>query len=263
MSAKNREFWRGASVGKHEFYVIPVENIHIEEGWQTREIGDLSGLENELEELGIYGVPPITAVVKDDIIYVRQGHHRLLAARNVIARGIPLEGLRVIPESKTTTDEDHVAQIFTSNQGKQPTVLDTVGVLTRLLNMGWQQSRICKRLNLSPSYVSRLQYLIGIPEELVAAIKADVVSATVVIDAIAADKLDELLVKIRSTESEPTSPNGSVKKPRISSTEMNGRLTPKKAIQTLKEQTVTHLEGDIVMIEMPREVYEQVFGMGG
>lgn len=256
--------------------MIPVEQIKAAPGWQTRSLGDLSGLEDSLKARGMNGVPPLTAIIDGDSVIVRQGHRRLQAALNVIASGVPLAGLRVIPEPKTSSEEDHIADIYLSNNGKNISVLETAILVKRFIDLGWSRLEIAEKLTLSESYVSRLEYLINIPKALSNAIDSELVSANTAINEIAAGRLDELLDKIKDIEEldsleeledssqEEQKPGrkktSSRKKPKLSGTAVSGKTTPAKAIKLLREQIVQHLDNDVVVIEMSREVYCQIFG---
>lgn len=122
---------------------------------------------------------PVEGEVPQAKLWVVDGHTRLEAVLRLIANeNIGIETIPIVVKPKTTTFEDMLVQLVTSNSGKPLTSYETSIVVKRLVNYGWTQAMIAQRLALSEKHIGNLMVLAGAPAKIRNQVVAGKLSAT-------------------------------------------------------------------------------------
>lgn len=148
---------RGFGVTEEEYYARAdvAEKIRLlEEGYER---GD--------------NIPPLVVrwVEEDGRILVRDGHHRLRALKNMIARGVEVKPILVIPA--TGNDLDDLANIILSNSNTKLTPIDACVVFYKLHRKGLKNQEIADRLQCSLPHVATMLKAYELPHEVKMAIQ--------------------------------------------------------------------------------------------
>lgn len=172
---------KAAAIGRSDVFHIPVDNIHIKEGWNVREMhtddnkAALRELVDSIKEIGVQ--EPLTGYFDGERVYLTDGHRRFEATRIAIAEGAPIEYLKVKSEGRGSNEADRVASMLVRNSGKPLTPWEQSKVVKRLVNYGWETKKIASTMGKSASYVAQLLNLQTAPEDIQQMVREDVVSA--------------------------------------------------------------------------------------
>jgi ParB family chromosome partitioning protein len=160
--------------------VIGDFNVRIRntEAWEEQ----VASLMESIRANGFLRHKPI-AVVADATaegthLWIVDGHTRYEAVSRLINEGVEIERVPIILSPKTTTFEDMLVNLVTSNTGKPLTPYEMSLVVKRLQNYGWGDTRIATRLGMTTPYVSHLSVLAGAPAKIRNQVVAGKLSAT-------------------------------------------------------------------------------------
>lgn len=171
-------------VSRTDTYSVAPELIQVQDGFNTRGTGCdnyferpevIEHIEN-LTNAYLNGqfVPPIIVSTIDGIPFVRDGHCRLRAIHNALARGAEIKRVPVI--EFRGSDADQKLLILTSNDGLKLNALDRAAVYGKLVAWGWTVSEIATKAGKSLPHIRKMLELNEYPSALKAAIANDVVS---------------------------------------------------------------------------------------
>lgn len=143
----------------------------------------VKGLMDSIRANGYDPAKPIAVVADRDEdgehLWVIDGHTRLEAVYRLIANeNLDLDAVPVVVKPKTTTMDDMLVQLVTSNTGKPLTAYETAIVVKRLMNLGKNDTEIATRLGMSKTHVGNLAVLAGAPAKIRNAVIAGKMSAT-------------------------------------------------------------------------------------
>jgi len=204
LAGKVKEAMRDAGAASGDLWKVPIDDIHIIEGFNIRANGadhkeHLAGLVASIMANGFYLNRPLAGYValKDgkNIVYITDGHCRLEAAQEAIKQGAEIKTLPVVVSPKGTSLEDLTVGLVTNNSGKPLSQYEIGVVCKRLIGFGWEEKEIAKRLAMTATRVGDLLGLVAAPAAVRNLVKDGTVSATQAIETIkkhgdkAADKL--------------------------------------------------------------------------
>jgi ParB family chromosome partitioning protein len=189
-----------------DLWKVPVDQIHVLDGFNVRVTGDeynshIELLAESIRANGFRQDKPLAGYVAEkdgaEVIYLTDGHSRLTAVKLLINSGMEFSSLPVVVSPRGTTMEDLVVGLVTSNSGKPLTPYELGLVCKRLIDMGMEEKTIASRLTITTGYVKQLLDLVGSPKQLRDMVTSGRVSATTAMETIkkhgvakAAEKLD-------------------------------------------------------------------------
>ena len=198
----------GASMS--ETFMIPIENIHVMEGFNVRLDNEtykehIESLANSIFEEGFRNDKPLSGWVREvngqDEIVVIDGHSRLAGAKLAIQRGAPLEKLPVVIRKHSNIIDLNVGLIVT-NSGQPLNSYEKALVVKRLASFNLSQAEIVRRTGLTPTHISDfLTYLIPAPPRIHEWIKEETISTTLAIDTIKQHRGNAVKVLQKAIES--------------------------------------------------------------
>lgn len=160
----NRQTIRDNTQRGEEIVKIPLSKIIIREGFNVRvDYGDLEGLATSILENGQM-LPGRVDVLADGMFVLTDGHRRFKAMQLLEAQGNePM--FKAIVNTAKTTEEQRILQMFTTQDNKQLTPHECAELIKRLVNLGYAQSEVAKKIGKTPGYVSQmLEYANESPE---------------------------------------------------------------------------------------------------
>lgn len=154
--------------GLKEFYVEPGYNVRDIDQEHVREFCDafIAGEE----------VPALIVQVTEQGLKIIDGHHRYYGA--VMATEEGHEVARLECKDAKGTEADRIALMVTSSQGRALLPLERAGAYQRLMNQGFTEAEIAKKVKRSVADVEHHLQLLECGEELIGMVKAKEVSAT-------------------------------------------------------------------------------------
>lgn len=182
---------REAADVSSDLWKVPLDHIHVIEGCNVpskaaehkTHVGDLA---ESILSNGFYAHKPLAGYVAledgKQIIYLTDGHCRFEAVQLAISRGAEIYALPVVVSPKGTSLEDLTVGLVMSNSGKPLTPYEVGIVCKRLMDFGWDEKQIIKRLAMTMQRVRDLLALIGPPNAVRDLVIAGSVSATQAIE---------------------------------------------------------------------------------
>ncbi|HEP0988264.1 TPA: DNA-binding protein [Serratia marcescens] len=140
----------GSEVTPRKTYFVPLDELYIEEGYNIRTLKQhvIEGFRDAYIAGNEY-VPPLVVEVTEKGIKVLDGHHRYSGA--LLARAEGNDVMRLECKDFVGTEADKIALMVTTSQGTPLTPLERAGAYQRLLNQGWTNAEIAKKVKRSES----------------------------------------------------------------------------------------------------------------
>lgn len=161
------------------------------EGFNVRDLDDpeyqahIREIANSIKENGYYEDKPLAGFVakegNEDVIYLTDGYTRLAAIDLVTSEGVEIAPLPIIVKPRGTSMEDMTVALYTGNQGRRLTAMETAGVCKRLIGAGWTEKQVVDRLVMSLTQVKNLLDLIGAPMQIRKLVSQGKVAATLAV----------------------------------------------------------------------------------
>lgn len=170
------------SQGKSEVNKVDPRLLVINDGWNTRDESDelsahIDMLAQSIAEVGVR--KPIEVKLEDGKLIVKDGHCRTRAAMRAIeVYKADLKTVPVISVDRYASDEDLILNQIISNSGKPLTSMEEARVYKKLLDMGWNQTDIAKKVGKSNARVSQILDLLTMPQSVQAQVISGAVSAS-------------------------------------------------------------------------------------
>ncbi len=170
------------SQGKSEVFKIDPRLLVIETNWNTRDdspelLEHIDQLAQSIAEIGVR--KPIEIKLIDGKLIVRDGHCRTRAAMRAIDYyKADIKTIPVISVDRYANDADLILNQVISNSGKPLTIMEEARVYKKLLDMGWQQGDIAKKVGKSNSRISQILSLLEMPASVQAQVSTGAVSAS-------------------------------------------------------------------------------------
>src|ERR1700761_8032636 len=167
------------SQGRSDVHRVDPRVLVIEDNWNTRDdspelLEHIDTLAQSIAEIGVK--KPIEVKLLKGELIVRDGHCRTRATMRAIEHyKAEIKSVPVISVDRYANDADLILNQVISNSGKPLTSLEEARVYKKLLDMGWNQGDIAKKVGKSNGRISQiLSYL-----EMPAAVQAQVASGAV------------------------------------------------------------------------------------
>lgn len=166
----------GTGTAVNKTYIVPVKELYVEPGYNVRDI-DQDHV-NEFRDAFIAGefIPPLVVKVTEIGIKVMDGHHRYYGALAATEAGH--EVLRLECKDFVGSEADQIAFMVTSSQGKPLSAIERGMAYRRLINQGWTNSEIAKKVKRSPADVDMHLQLTECDDKIIAMVKSGEVAAT-------------------------------------------------------------------------------------
>ncbi len=210
------------------------------EGWNVRlehDPDNIAHIEQLAESIFNVGVlEPLTAFregtdAEGEARYViTNGHCRLAAVRQAIARGAPIKSVPVRLEPKSASEADHTFSMVARNTGKNLSQLELGFTCTRLLAFGWADADLAAKSGYSLQHIRNVLTLAAAPKQVTELVETGQVSASLAVQAVAAEGEaagETLQAAVEIAKEEAKSDPKKVKKAEKAAKE--GRSLPKPA----------------------------------
>lgn len=168
--------------GRSDVFRVDPRKLVINVGWNTRDespelLEHIDMLAQSIAEIGVR--KPIEVKLEDGKMIVKDGHCRTRAAMRAIEHyGAELKAVPVISVDRYANDADLILNQVISNTGKPLTVLEEARVYKKLIDMGWEQVNIAKKVGKSQGRISQILDLLTMPSAVQALVAAGSVSAS-------------------------------------------------------------------------------------
>ena len=166
----------GTGTAVNKTYIVPVKELYVEPGYNVRDI-DQEHV-NEFRDAFIAGefIHPLVVKVTELGIKVMDGHHRYYGALAATEAGH--EVLRLECKDFVGSEADQIAFMVTSSQGKPLSAIERGMAYRRLVNQGWTNSEIAKKVKRSPADVDLHLQLTECDEKIIGMVKSGQLAAT-------------------------------------------------------------------------------------
>lgn len=203
------------AASKRDFFMIDPRILMVDDGYNIRdmETPEAKAAQAELEEsIAESGIRvPLLVRLKDDAVFVVQGHRRLRAVRSLIERGLPIETIPCIGESRgERNDAERTLDLFLSNDGLPLTEMEKAEGVRRLVAYGWEDGKIASRLGKGVNYVRHLKSLLTMPEEVQEMVRQGEVAAATALKTVRAEGDAAVAVLSEAIAQPPQSPQASM-----------------------------------------------------
>lgn len=157
-------------------YFAGLKEFYVEPGYNVREI-DQQHVE-EFRDAFIAGeeVPALVVQVTEQGLKIIDGHHRYYGA--VMATESGHEVARLECKDAKGSEADRIALMVTSSQGRALLPLERAAAYQRLLNQGWTENEVAKKVKRSVADVEHHIQLLQCGDELIGMVRAGEVAAT-------------------------------------------------------------------------------------
>ncbi|APS33799.1 MULTISPECIES: ParB/RepB/Spo0J family partition protein [Serratia] len=145
----------GSDITTRKTFLVPLSEIYAEDGYNVRELNQAHV--EEFRDAFIAGeyIPPLAVEVTEQGVKVIDGHHRFHGA--LLASEAGHEVMRLECKDFVGTEADKIAFMVTSSQGLALTPIERGAAYQRLVNQGWTNAEIAKKVKRSESDI--LQHL--------------------------------------------------------------------------------------------------------
>jgi ParB family chromosome partitioning protein len=134
-------------------------------------------LAQSIAEVGVK--KPIEVKLEDGKLIVKEGKCRTRATMRAIEHyNADVKTVPVISVDRYANDADLVANQIIGNSGRPYTMMELARRFKKLLDMGWQQGDIAKKIGMSGGRISQILDLLTMPVPVQAAVAAGHVSAS-------------------------------------------------------------------------------------
>lgn len=170
------------SQGKSEVFKVDPALLVLEDGWNTRDdnpelLEHIDQLAQSIKEIGVR--KPLEVKLTDGKLIVRDGHCRTRAIRRAIeVYKAEIKAVPVISVDRYASEEDLILNQVISNSGKPLTSIEEAKVYKKLLDMGWNQVEIAKKVGKTNGRISQILNLLTMPTQVQNAVASGAVSAS-------------------------------------------------------------------------------------
>ena len=146
----------GSDIATRKTFLVPLDEIYIEEGFNVRELSqeNIEGFRDAWMAENEY-IPQLVVEVTERGVKVIDGHHRYSGA--LLAREAGHNLVRIECKDFAGSEADKIALMITSSQGKPLSPIERGAAYQRLVNQGWTNTEIAKKVKRSESDI--LQHL--------------------------------------------------------------------------------------------------------
>lgn len=169
--------------GRSDVYQINPYRLEVEDCFNARNfdspevVEHIDGLARSIAQVGI--LRPLKVRNKGGRYFLRDGECRLRATyRAIEVYGAEIHAIPVIVQDRSASDADDVLSLIVENSGLNLTPLEQGSVYKRLQAFGWSINDIADKAGCTPTRVTQLLELQGVPEEVKKMIREGKVSST-------------------------------------------------------------------------------------
>ncbi|MFK8256839.1 ParB/RepB/Spo0J family partition protein [Erwinia sp. AnSW2-5] len=157
-------------------YFAGLKEFYVEPGYNVRDI-DQAHVE-EFRDAFILGeeVPALVVQVTEQGLKIIDGHHRYYGALLAIEAGH--EVARLECKDAKGSEADRIALMVTSSQGRALLPLERAGAYQRLMNQGWTEAEIAKKVKRSVADIEHHLQLLEVGDTLIGMVRSGEVAAT-------------------------------------------------------------------------------------
>lgn len=240
------------SQGKSEVFKVDPNLLVILPGWNTRDESPeleahIDQLAQSIAEVGVK--KPIEVKLEDGKLIVKDGHCRTRAAMRAIeVYHAELKTVPVISVDRYASDADLILNQVISNSGKSLTALEQAKVFKKLLDMGWNQADIAKKVGMSNGRISQILDLLTMPALVQAAVTNGHISASLAQQSI--KNGDDVVAAVETAKAEG-------RKVRPADVQAAPKMTFKQAFDN-SEIDNSDPDAGFVVIKMPVEEWQWI-----
>jgi ParB/RepB/Spo0J family partition protein len=151
----NQQTVRENSLRAEEVVKIPISKIVMRDGFNVRQsYGDTDSLAYSILENGQVQ-PGRVDILADGSFVLVDGHRRFIALQQLAKNGYE-PFFKAIVNTKSTTEEQRILQMFTTQDNKQLEPVEVSELIKRLVNIGYNASEIAKKIGKSHTYVGNM-----------------------------------------------------------------------------------------------------------
>lgn len=172
---KNREE-SGTDIVPRKTYFAGLKEFYVETGYNVREIDQQHCEEFRDAYMAGEYVPPLVVQVTERGLKIIDGHHRYYGALMAVESGCDI--VRLECQDAKGSEADRIALMITSSQGRALLPLERAAAYQRLLNQGWTEAEVAKKVKRSVADVNQHLELLGVGDGLAAMVKSGEVAAT-------------------------------------------------------------------------------------
>jgi ParB/RepB/Spo0J family partition protein len=185
---KKRGGLKGLADNKtRDIYMLDPRLIKEKEGWNVRQgYGSDNKKFNELKEsIRESGLKiPLRIYLENGTPFVSDGHHRLKAITELIAENEDFPRIPCISEPQNYSEEQRIFDLIICNDGQPLSMLESGIAFSRLIDRGYTQAEIAKKIGKSQGHVSNCVQLATAPKKIQEAIKAGEIKPNVALDVV-------------------------------------------------------------------------------
>lgn len=234
-----------ATSGRGDIYKIDPTLIHRKEGFNKRI--SFTGIDELAESIRENGIrEPLKVYLEDGKVWLAQGYRRMRAVDKLISEGHEIKTVPCIAEGKYSNEETRLIDQIICNDGIPFNMLEMGFVFKELINLGWNQADIARKVSKTQAHVSNCLQLTTLGKRLQDAIIEGKAACSTVLNAIREADGDEELVLAAIEENINSNNNGDGEEPKKASagavrrTLDPNRITPAKRLKELKEWLDSH-----------------------
>lgn len=170
------------SQGKSDVHKVDPRLLIIEDNWNTRDdspelLEHIDTLAQSIAEIGVK--KPIEVKLLKGKLIVRDGHCRTRAVMRAIEHyKAEIKTVPVISVDRYANDADLILNQVISNSGKPLTSLEEAKVYKKLLDMGWNQGDIAKKVGKSNGRISQILAYLEMPASVQAQVASGAISVS-------------------------------------------------------------------------------------
>ena len=170
------------SEGRSDIHRVDPRKLVIVPGWNFRDEGPeldehIDMLAHSIAQVGVK--VPIQVKLEDGKMVVKAGHCRTLATMRAINHyKAEIKTVPVVSVDRYANDADLILEQVITNSGKPPTALQEARIYKKLLDMGWNQGDIGKKVGKSNGRISQILSLLEMPAIVQAQVATGAVSAS-------------------------------------------------------------------------------------
>ena len=174
---------RGEGIGTFKGYMVPPDLIEVDPTFNPRKmdspdtLAHIAGLEESIKVRGFDPDRPLLGYSRGDCFIVTDGHCRLAAVQNLIARGLEIQAIPVRTETRGTSPADRLA-LALREPGHPLTYLESADAIKRLLAFGWNERQIGERCGKTRQWVLGCLDLAAAPQAIQEAVVKGELAAT-------------------------------------------------------------------------------------
>lgn len=157
-------------------FLVPLTELYVEPGYNVREIDEEHVAEFRDAFIAGEFIPPLAVQVTEHGVKVIDGHHRYYGAKMATESGHEIARLEC--KDFSGSEADRIAFMVTSSQGKALSPLERAAAYQRLLNQGWTNTEIAKKVKRSTADVDQHLQLLECGDSLIEMVKAGEVAPT-------------------------------------------------------------------------------------